>query len=99
MSAEPTKSLALELAQAHGLAHMRRAGRTQPNVEDRQVLKAEFARLLWHVDVSRGGFLGASDNQSQAIAERFGLDSKTVHHAMLHMGKWPEPQSSMEKAA
>ncbi len=95
---KPSVSGAHYFARETGLRHMRAAGRASPNQADTEILLRELARLLYHVEYSDGGFLGASDRQAERRANELSIPLAYVNDALWHRGAWPSEPSAKEAA-
>lgn len=66
---------------------------------DRAGADALFARLLWHVPASDGGFMGLTDCQMQAkIAADTRLSMRAVHEGIWNPGEWPKQEAAQVAA-
>lgn len=86
---KPSYAAAYQHARAAALAHAKAYGREIPTRADKAAGDAVMVRLLWHIECDRGGFIGLSDAQLEALCARKGYDLAAVTAAMYAPGAWP----------
>jgi len=58
-----------------------------------EAAKSLMARLLMHVEVDEGGFLGADDWRAHDVRKRFGINPEQYAEAVWAPGAWPVAQT------
>lgn len=86
---KPSVKAAYELARQFACNAARADGGEIPTREHRSQAAAMMARLLFHVSVEDGGFLGADEWRVHAIRERFRITPEQYADALHCAGSWP----------
>lgn len=85
---KPSLKTAMYFAQRAALDSMIAADRNETNDADTEALKKELARLLHHVDYSKGGLLGGDDAQRAQVARHWKITGYVDQFAWS-AGSWP----------
>src|SRR6185437_16156812 len=94
---KPTYAAAYSIAREVSKSRADAAGRQFPAPADIHAGLREFARLLWHVDATDGGFIGLTDSELAARVEKIfsgRVSLSTVTELGWAPGQWPVPAVS-----
>lgn len=91
----PSVKAAYELARQFACSAARADGGEIPTREHRSQAAAMMARLLFHVPVEDGGFLGACPWTAHEVRRRFHITPEQYAEALHCCGIWPEAEHAL----